>query len=86
VVNQEGSTVKTTYTIIYGKIDTIMSAAAAQVIEMPSPADTTIPTDATTESGVDSTVRPLMDFALLTATVQSAALSVKKIVPRQAKR
>jgi hypothetical protein len=69
---------------MYGTTDPTINPKAAQVKETPLPPSTTMPSGVV-EAG-RSTSRPLIDRALLTAVVQSAAARSRQTQLRYARR
>jgi hypothetical protein len=63
-----------------------MRTKAAQARYSPAPLDTVIPTGKGVDPGDAGIVKPLMDSALLTATVQSDAPSSRKRLAKIQKR
>jgi len=71
---------------MYGKVEIIMRAKAAQANPNPGPPDTVIPTGKEGDAGDAEIVKPPIDFALLTATVQSTAPSSRERLAKPEKR
>jgi len=73
---------------MFVKVEIIMRTKAAQANPSPGPPDTVIPTgkEGDTGDGDAEIVKPPIDFALLTATVQSTAPSSRESVAKPEKR
>jgi hypothetical protein len=71
---------------MYGKVEIIMRTKAAQANPNPGPLDTVIPTGKEGDAGDAEIVKPPIDFALLTAIVQSTAPSSRERLAKPEKR